>query len=253
LLLQRPGTFSAHVRARAALVSCAVSQVQFALMEWVLRRPMMVFTYGLIVVPSALYFWHAFPKASWWEQILALVLLPTTFLAFSATACNDPGVARKSVRDTRGRFTVTPSGGDEAALAGVSAAGLDFSSSGIDADGIVAEDTAAQRRAVHSLGGRHASDSSNGFRRTWHEEHGVRTSLQEYREPKTFERLSPGEPLPPGHPEAPLGSMYCDDCGVVVQDIDHHCAFTGQVSVLRDLYVLGVTVAWCSASGNTML
>lgn len=208
-------------------------------------RPMMLLTYLLIVGPSVYYFAVTFPKATLWEQGLALTLLPGLFLAFTMTACADPGIARMEAKAMSGYSLDSESADD--ALAGVSSYGLDFSSSGVDADALVDEDTAAQRRALH-----HGASTlprlpkiadlsaSYGFRQTLHEQElvtgkgsttdtaaAMRRRQQQLRE-ESLRDLQPGDALPLHHPDMPEHTEYCDDCDVVVEHMDHHCPWTGQ-------------------------
>lgn len=201
--------------------------------------PMMILTYALIVGPSAYYFYRTFPIATMLEQGLALVLLPSLFVAFTLTACSDPGVVRMG--EAPGPEAGLPrellSGGSaDAALEGVTASGMDFSSSGMDADGLVDEDTAAQRRAAH--GSAVPDDSAGyGFRKTVFEQEvaqgrsttiGQPSARGKTRRGGVRRRLRPGQPLPRHHPDIPEHSEFCPDCGVTVAGPDHHCPWTGQ-------------------------
>lgn len=209
----------------------------------------MIVTFALILGPSVYYFVRIFAIASWFEQLLAITMLPTLLVSFTLTACSDPGI----VRAEGGNDDVFPpdveEGGD-AALAGVVSSGVDYSSSGVDADGMVDEDTAAQRRATHGAITAHGADTgppadlspSYGFRQTWHERQAAATRSQLGR--AAFRRsaakasgrcvrISEGDPLPLDHPDLPRGVEWCHDCGVWVHAMDHHCPWTGQC-IARD-------------------
>jgi len=204
----------------------------------------MLVTYALIVFPSAAYFVNTFPVATILEQVLALTLLPGLFTAFTLTACSDPGVVRADASYDRPPARA----GDDEALAGVSSSGIDFSSSSNDAEAMVDEDVAAQRRAtMTSTRGAAAPDlsASYGFRQTIHEKGAAAATsarlaaagLSAFRRarprPGKMVVLEEGQALPEGFPALPRGTEWCYDCEVWVHDCDHHCPWTGQC-IARD-------------------
>ncbi|KAA0170756.1 hypothetical protein FNF28_01298 [Cafeteria roenbergensis] len=211
--------------------------------------PMMVVTFALILGPSVYYFARIFAVASWFEQLLAVTMLPTLLVSFTLTACSDPGIVRAEASDDA-VFPRDAEAGGDAALAGVASSGLDYSSSGVDADGMVDEDTAAQRRATHGAMAALGADTgppadlspSYGFRQTWHERqaaaarsHLGRAAFRRSaaKAPGRYVRIAEGEPLPLDHPDLPRGVEWCHDCGVWVHGMDHHCPWTGQC-IARD-------------------
>lgn len=209
---------------------------------------MMIVTFALILGPSVYYFVRIFAIASWFEQLLAITMLPTLLVAFTLTACSDPGIIRAE-GDSDDAFPPDVEAGGDAALAGVASSGLDYSSSGVDADGMVDEDTAAQRRATHGAMAAHGADTgppadlspAYGFRQTWHERQAAARShlgraafrRSAAKASGAYVRIAEGEPLPLNHPDLPRGAEWCHDCGVWVHGMDHHCPWTGQC-IARD-------------------